>query len=156
MKNYFEIFEIPAQFEIDLDDLEQKYLLFQAKFHPDIANVNDLSKSIEINQAYKNLSDDFLRACYLVKLQGVNILEDEKAVKLSHEMLEYILELQEEISENLDENKKKTLKNRLNLEIKALFVEFLENFKAKKIEDSAHILVKIKYLKKSLSDLKKR
>lgn len=44
--NYFEIFELKLQTEINLDELEAKYLNFQQQFHPDKATTKDIEKSI--------------------------------------------------------------------------------------------------------------
>ena len=34
-KNYFELFELPVQFEIDVADLNARYRKLQQQFHPD-------------------------------------------------------------------------------------------------------------------------
>ena len=73
MKNFFELFALKLNFEIDEIELEKKYLDFQKQFHPDISSSADIEKSIAINEAYKTLSDDFLRACYLLALKNIDI-----------------------------------------------------------------------------------
>lgn len=152
-KNYFEIFSLPAKFEIDLVDLEKKYLEFQNLFHPDKSSTDEIERSIEINEAYKILSDDFLRAAHILQLNGIDILHDEKAVKPDMAILSEVLELQEKIFEMTDKNEIEDLRKKLNSEVKQLISQAMKTLK---IEDSAQILVKAKYFKKSLEDLKIR
>ncbi len=152
MKNFFSLFSLPQIFEIDLAQLEKKYLQFQHQFHPDKSSSDDISQSIEINQAYKILSDDFLRACYILQLQGCDILNDEKALKVEMATLEEAIELQEKISE-ISKDEIENLRKELNSKIKSLILEAMQSLET---QDAAQLLVKAKYLKKSLEDLKIR
>ena len=156
MKNFFELFSLPVDFFVDQDALEKKYLEFQNQFHPDISSSSDISLSIEINAAYKILSDDFARACYILKLNGVDIQNDEKAVKVDVATLERVLELQEKIAELADKNEIEELREKLNSEIKFLIAAAVKCFGSSEIQLAAQFLVKAKYLKKSAEDLKIR
>ena len=150
--NYFNLFSLPATFEIDLAELEKKYLEFQHQFHPDKSSSDDISKSIEINEAYRILSDDFLRACHILQLKGIDILHDEKAVKVDVATLGEILELQERISE-ISKDEIDNLRKEINSGYKLLIIEAMRE---QNPSASAQLLVKAKYLKKSLDDLKIR
>lgn len=156
MKNFFELFSLPQKFAIDLEDLEKKYLDFQNQFHPDRSSLDDVEKSILINEAYKILADDFLRACYLLSLKGIDIRNDEKALKIDQSTLEIALELQEKISEITDKNEMKELQEKLNIEVKFLIASFVKCLDNNDLEIAGQILVKAKYVKKSLEDLKIR
>jgi molecular chaperone HscB len=156
MKNFFELFALKLNFEIDQIELEKKYLDFQKQFHPDSSSFADIEKSIAINEAYKTLSDDFLRACYLLALKNIDIRHDENAVKPSTETLMEILELQEKITEISDKNEIENLRKAINQEFKSLISNSMKQLEVNEIKLSAHLLVKAKYLKKSLEDLKIR
>jgi molecular chaperone HscB len=156
MKNYFEIFSLPQIFLLDLTELEKKYLSFQKQFHPDSSSASDISKSIEINEGYKILSDDFLRAAHLLELKNIDILHDEKAIKVDQTTLIEVLELQEKISEISDKNEIEDLRKKLNLELKALISFSMKRLESNEINASAQLLIKAKYFKKSLEDLKIR
>ena len=155
-KNHFEKFSLPIKFDVDLAALEKKYFALQNQFHPDKSGVDDIEESITINEAYKILSDDFNRACYLLSLKNIDICNDEKAVKPDFSTLEAMLELQEKIAAISDKNEIEELRKKLNEEIKQLISKAMEYFEALQIELSAQFLVKAKYLKKSLEDLKIR
>lgn len=154
MKNFFELFSLPTDFAIDEVALEKKYLEFQKLFHPDNSSSDDVSRSIEINQAYKILADDFLRACHLLALQGIDLLNDEKAVKPEMVTLLEVLELQEKIEEISDKNEIETLRKKISIEVKQLIAQAIGAYKANDLKASAQFLVKAKYLKKSQDDLK--
>ena len=154
MKNYFELFLLPIDFEINLDELEKKYFEFQNQFHPDKSSIDEIEKSILINKAYEILADDFLRACYILQLKGIDIRNDEKAIKIDIATLETVLELQEEIIKITNKDKIKILQEKLNGEIKLLINSAVNCFKGSDINLAAQFLVKAKYLKKSLQDLK--
>ena len=156
MKNFFELFALKPNFEIDQIELEKKYLDFQKQFHPDISSSADIEKSIAINEAYKTLSDDFLRACYLLALKNIDIRHDEKAIKPNTETLIEILELQEKIAEISDKNEIENLRKEINQEFKSLILNSMKQLEANEINLSAQLLIKAKYLKKSLEDLKIR
>lgn len=148
MKNFFELFSLPVDFFVDQNELEKKYLEFQNQFHPDRSSSDDISQSIEINAAYKILSDDFARACYILKLNGVDIQNDEKAVKVDVSTLERVFELQEKILELRDKNKIEELRAKLNSEIKFLISAAVKCFVTNEIALAAQFLVKAKYFKK--------
>ncbi len=154
MKNFFEIFELPQVFAIDQNALEKKYLAFQSQFHPDKSGSQDISFSIKINEGYKILSDDFLRSCYLLQLKGFDIQNDEKAVKVDLATLKEVLILQEKIAESSSQQEISSLKKNITEQISELISLFVERLQANEIEAAAQILVKAKYFKKSLFDLK--
>ena len=156
MKNYFELFNLAPKFTIDLNEIEKKYHQFQNEFHPDKADFNSIEQSILINEAYKILSDDFLRASHLLQLKNIDIENDENHIKPDISTLQEILDLQEKIFEINNLNEILVLKNNLNSQIKKLIDDFQNAFEANKFNEATQFLIKAKYLKKSLIDLKNR
>lgn len=177
MKNYFGFFGLNEKFEIDECELEAKYFQLQSEFHPDSSNLGDIEKSMLANEAYKNLSDDFLRACHLLKIRGIDILHDEKAVKIKHETLEEIIELQEKISFLASDLKAKNatvsepqesglqnshqvpadlqqIKNKIETDYKSLIIDSMQSFAVNDLDSCAQNLVKARYLGKILKDSK--
>jgi hypothetical protein len=73
-QNYFELLEQPLQFRIDARELRKKFLVEQAKWHPDLFTNKSPSereesdlKSAKLNKAYEVIKDPLSRAHYLVK-----------------------------------------------------------------------------------------
>jgi molecular chaperone HscB len=76
-KNYFEIFNLPAKFDVDLVALQKNYREIQKKIHPDKfttstenEKIQSMIKSTEINDAYKTLKLPIKRASYLTSLHA--------------------------------------------------------------------------------------
>lgn len=153
MKNFFEIFEIPQRFEIDSEQLEQKYFKFQKRFHPDNASFADIEQSIIVNQAYKILSNSIARASYILQLNGIDIENDSRAPKPDLATLEEILELQEMVAE-ISANQAQNLSKNLQQRIKLLLQEVATKLENKEFEVAAQVLIKTKYFDKTLRDLK--
>ena len=88
--------------------------------------------------------------------KNIDIENDENHIKPDITTLQEILDLQEKIFEidNLDEIL--VLKNNLNSQIKKLINDFQNAFAINKFNEATQFLIKAKYLKKSLIDLKNR
>lgn len=101
MQNFFELFSLTPNFNIDLTELESAYQQQVAKFHPDkFAIGTDKEKSFAlqntslINTAYDTLKSSLLRATYLLELEGVNAF-DEKDTQMDVDFLMSQIELRE-------------------------------------------------------------
>jgi molecular chaperone HscB len=157
--NHFEKFALTANFEIDLEQLEQKYLQLQKQFHPDalINNAksdNDDLQSIAINEAYQILKNPSKRAVYLLKLKGINIDDDHCLVKPDEETLMLILELKESLFAKQDSQEAAKIKAFATHEIKELFTAIKADFHNQNYSLAAQKLIKVKYLEKILLDIK--
>ena len=154
MDNYFKIFNLDISYKIDLKQLESQYHKLQSKNHPDKQNISEIEFSILLNNAYKNLSNDFLRACHILALNDVDILHDETAVKVKQETLIEILEIQEQISVQDNIKTIQELQNQITENFNQNLEKSMSLYQDNKINESSQFLIKAKYLKKSLEDLK--
>ena len=103
MQNYFEIFSLEPNFNIDLIKLELAYQQKVAQFHPDnFATSSDKEKNFAlqntslINTAYDTLKSALLRATYLLELDGINAF-DEKDTRMDVDFLMSQIDLREEL-----------------------------------------------------------
>lgn len=85
-QNYFEIFQLPAEFRIDTELLAERYRLLQRKIHPDrFADASERDRRLsmqwatQINEAYTTLKASLPRAAYLLKLNGVDLSNKQNA-----------------------------------------------------------------------------
>ena len=83
-QTHFELFDLAESFDIDLEDLNQRYRDLQRLAHPDkFANATDrerrvsVEKAAAINEAYQTLKSPQKRARYMLELQSVSF-DDEK------------------------------------------------------------------------------
>ena len=73
--NYFELFQMPVSFDIDLDKLRRDYLEAQRLVHPDKVH-GDTSQSAKLNIAYATLSNDDSRAKHIFELNGIDLKQN--------------------------------------------------------------------------------
>lgn len=79
MNNYFNLFNLPEQFELNTETLEQNYRTLAAQFHPDkfaAASSFEQKQAVmmtsTLNEAYRVLSNPLDRAAYLLSHQGID------------------------------------------------------------------------------------
>lgn len=84
--NYFQLFQVPAQFDLDVTELGTRYLELQRNFHPDnfaAASERDrllaVQQAANINDAYHSLKQPLLRAEHLLALRGVKISQEQRS-----------------------------------------------------------------------------
>lgn len=77
-KSPFDIFGLQPKFQLDIADLERRYLALQSSEHPDRFVIEDdqarrdaTLRSSEINSAYKQLRIPFDRAMLLIQQGGI-------------------------------------------------------------------------------------
>jgi len=80
MQNHFELFQLPARFDVDMDALDSAYREIQGRVHPDrFVNASDAEKRVAMqwatraNEAYQTLRHPQKRAQYLCELHGVDL-----------------------------------------------------------------------------------
>jgi molecular chaperone HscB len=103
--NYFELFNLPTSFEVDLEHLAQNYRDLQRVTHPDKfadaperERVLALQQTAHINTAYQTLKQPLSRAQYLLELLDKQAtVEPEK--QLDSEFLMEQIELRESLIE---------------------------------------------------------
>ncbi len=78
MQNYFELFELPVQFEINLNLLNERYRELQKTWHPDnfvqaseAERATAMQYTTLLNEALQTLKNPMSRGRYLLELQGI-------------------------------------------------------------------------------------
>lgn len=104
-QTHFELFDLPVSFELELQDLSQRYRELQRVVHPDnFANASDrerrlsVEKAAVINEAYQVLKSPLRRARYMLELQSVSF-DDEKDMAMDTAFLMEQIELREALDE---------------------------------------------------------
>ncbi len=103
--NYFKLFELPVEFNIDEQQLTARYRQMQQAVHPDrFVNSTDQERRLSvqhaatINEAYETLRDNMLRARYLLSLNGID-WDDERDTVMDAEFLMQQIEMREALAE---------------------------------------------------------
>ncbi len=104
-QNHFELFGLPVAFDIDAQQLAERYRDLQRKLHPDrYANATDRERRLsiqhaaQVNEAFQTLKSSLLRARYLLQLKGIEF-DDEKETHLDPAFLMEQMELREALAD---------------------------------------------------------
>jgi molecular chaperone HscB len=103
-QNHFELFGLEPAFELDLDNIAERYRDLQRAVHPDkFANASDqerrlsVQQAAQINEAYQTLKSPLARARYLLELQGITL--DDSDTSMDPMFLMEQMELRESLAE---------------------------------------------------------
>jgi molecular chaperone HscB len=105
MQNHFELFQLPARFDVDGGQLDAAYRDVQGRVHPDrFVNATDAEKRVAMqwatraNEAYQTLKSPEKRARYLCELNGVD-LQTESNTAMPMDFLMQQMELREALGD---------------------------------------------------------
>lgn len=103
--NYYELFGLPVDFQVDLTLLEDRYRRMQREFHPDRYTGKPSQEqrlavqyASVINQAFVTLKSPLLRAQYLLSLQHIDSTGDAQITRDPAFLMRQI-ELREKLAE---------------------------------------------------------
>lgn len=116
--NYFELFEIPIQLQVDPQALKSKFMQLSRQYHPDFfthdtpeVQEEALQKSALLNKAWKAFQQPEELIAYVLELKGL-LAENEK-YQLNTDFLMEMMEINEAITE-LNEGQLPTVKRRID------------------------------------------
>lgn len=164
--NYFELFTLPFQFEVDLNKMNEVYRELQREVHPDkFANADEHSKllavqkSAEVNDGFETLKHPLSRAEYMLTIQGVDIQIEQKTLQDPGFLMQQ-MELREQLEQIADmsdpddaieefEVQLKQLTDELYAELAPLLVASCKIT----LENAAIIVRKLKFMHKLAAEL---
>ena len=151
--NYFQIFNIPLNYNIDKISLDKFYKELQFNFHPDKFKNNDAENcSAIISLAYKTLKDDISRMNYIIKLNKLNINSNNKKNKF----LTKFFNIQEEIENNSKSvNKLNEIQNDTLKKIKEYKDQMKEEYDKKNFPKIQEIIDNINYSNSIINHINK-
>jgi len=148
--NHFDIFDIPNDFEIDINLLTKKFRKLQAVLHPDKFSRKSsreqelsLAHSSLVNKAYETLLQPVLRAEYLLAVRGAALTEHE--VVMDQQFLMEIMEINEELEEAEGREAVARLGRRNKATRDALLQSFSHSLKNGDLTSARQTMAKIKY-----------
>lgn len=162
-RNFFDLFHMPAVYEIDVEHLQQEYRTLAQAVHPDkYASAGDQERRISmqqsswVNKAYQTLKDPIERAAYLLQMKGLDInLENETTMDAT-----FLME-QMELRETLEDVRAqpdpltvldKELKN-VKAGMQRLASGFSDAYQAGKLEDARETLRKMQFMQKARKEI---
>ncbi|NOQ88255.1 MAG: Fe-S protein assembly co-chaperone HscB [Gammaproteobacteria bacterium] len=161
--NFFELFELPVSYEVDLNKVQQHYMALQKLVHPDkFANGSDQEKRLSmqqtswINEAQATLKDPVLRAIYLLSLKGTDInLENETTMDAAFLMQQ--LETRERLENIKNESDPLAALDVMAKELKSstgdMMKSFAQSYDADQIDDAREWIRKLQFMQKAKKEI---
>jgi molecular chaperone HscB len=131
-QNFFQLFGLPARFQVDGEQLDRAYREMQASVHPDrFVNAAEaerrvsMQQSTQVNEAYQTLKNPVRRAAYLLRQQGVDPQFETNTAMPPDFLVEQMewREAIEEASGSADARELDHLSSRLAGELKNMYAE---------------------------------
>lgn len=161
-QNYFELFQLPKQFQVSLDQLNSRFRDLQRQAHPDRfagASARDQRLAVQysawINQAYTTLQSPVQRAQYLLSLQGIHI-DPEQTMANDPAFLMHQISLREQLLELKDqadpESALDALTSKLDTLIDHQCTEFDSCYRSQDYQKAKEVVMKMQFLYKLEED----
>ena len=157
MSQYFTLFQLEPQFDIDTDSLEQNYRTLAARFHPDrFASASAFEQkqavmmSSTVNEAYRTLKNPTDRAAYLLRQQGIDADAPEHT-SFAPEFLMQQMEWRETLAEargGQDQTALTALDKEISGAQQELWRDLREAFRRQQYEDAAQLVRQGRFLDK--------
>jgi len=161
-ENHFQIFGVPARFEVDLEGLEARYRELQREVHPDrFARASQAEQRVSmqlatrVNEAYQTLKSPIARAGYLLELHGVDP-EFETNTAMPAEFLAEQMEQRERLEAAVaagDWERLVALSSDLRLAQDALLARIERQLEAQDWKEAAGTLRQLKFLEKMSEEI---
>lgn len=153
--NYYELFNLPVELDIDQATLKAQSLKLQQQYHPDRVEDKNfaLIKSSEINQAYNTLSQIDSRAGYLLKL-----VQQDQGLEQSiydFDFLQSALDLRERLDDAQSAEQLSALKQEIRQHIVDLSQDFKTQYHAKTWDAAQETVRKLQFFQRVLNDIDK-
>lgn len=162
-RNFFELFEVPVAYEVDLDLVQQRYRELQKAVHPDkFVNASDQEKRISmqqtswVNEAFNTLKQPVDRAIYLLKLKGVDLnLENETTMDAGFLMDQ--MEMREALSEVQSKDDPLAELDDFSSQIKNKMKNMMEGFsiahESDQLDDAKEWIRKMQFMQKAKKEV---
>ncbi|KAG5883074.1 hypothetical protein JTB14_031185 [Gonioctena quinquepunctata] len=150
-ENYFKLFQIEEQFNIDEKFLKNKFRNLQNLIHPDKFSkrtheeqtISEEYSSL-INKAHSDLQSPLKRAEHLLKLKGQTISENQTVD--DPEFLMEVMTLNEEVEDAEGNIKKMKMLNEKNkMQVEKLLKNIDDSFRNSDIENAKKYIIILKY-----------
>ena len=161
--NYFELFEIPVAYDVDLDQIQHRYRDLQKAVHPDrYANAGSQERRISmqhtslINQALHTLKHPVERAVYLLGLKGVDFTMDNETTMDAAFLMEQ-MEMREKLEAVREQDDPLAGLDSMSADVasdmEALADEFKRAYASDELDDAREVVRKLQFLYKARQEI---
>ena len=158
-KNYFELFGLPMQFDLEERELADRYKNLQRRLHPDTVAAGDdrrkrfaVQAAAHVNEAYRVLRSPIDRAGYLLEQQGCKSPDPATGKQLPPEFLMQQIQLREELEAIPGTDNPREclleLRERIEREIEAHYGSFREQVRDRNFRTAGDTVRKLLFFHK--------
>ncbi len=161
--NYFDMFEIPVSYDVDLDALQQRYRVLQKAVHPDkYASASSQERRLSmqqtslINQALHTLKHPVERAVYLLQLKGVDFsMSNQTTMDAAFLMEQMAMREQLEQVSDLDDplSRLDTLATGIRSKMNHIAAEFSSAYTRDQMDAATEAVRKLQFLYKAKTEI---
>jgi len=160
--NFFELFGLEVQFELNESELTSRYRSLQSQVHPDkFANATEkerllsVQKAALVNDAYQTLKSPLIRTKYILSLHGIMLDDEQTTTLMDPGFLMEQMELRESLSaiknasnpESLLDDIYNTIDNKEQKLISSIRLK-LEIASKESLEDTANYVRELQFFQK--------
>ena len=164
-QNYFKLFALEIQFELDFSTLSRAFLALQGQWHPDrFARGSDEERRISmqntsfINTAHTTLTTPRLRARYLLELSEISF-NDEIETSRDPVFLMQQMELRESIDDVVQAEDPLAALDDIKTDVKQqaqqLEQHFQQHYAENRLEYAKDIVLKMRFMERIFSEIRR-
>ncbi|KAK9921506.1 hypothetical protein M0R45_030015 [Rubus argutus] len=159
--DYFQIFGLERKYDSVEEHLEGKYKDWQKKLHPDLVHSKSerereyaAEQSARVIDAYRTLSKPLVRAIYVLKLDGVDI--DEEETLSDFDLLTEIMEIREAVEEAPDSQALNQIQSLMQEKLKQWSNSFAKAFQSRNFEEAVKAIRRMTYYERVNEEIVKK
>ncbi|KAK7268139.1 hypothetical protein RIF29_20826 [Crotalaria pallida] len=159
--DYFQIFGLEKKYDIGDKNLEGKYKEWQKKLHPDLVHSKSqkekdfaAEQSAKVINAYRTLSKPLSRMIYLMKLDGVEV--DEEQTISDPELLAEIMETREEVEEATNSDALNQILSQMQEKMQNWSNAFANAFQSQNFEEAKTAIQRMTYYSRVIEEVVKK
>ena len=160
MQNPFKVFDLPVNFQLDTQALNERYLALQKSLHPDnfaSADVGQqrlaMHKSTEVNDALKTLKDPILRAEAIIALNNVE-QKSTQDVAFLMQQLQWREQL-EELENQKDKQALSVFAKEIKQETQTLLVALADRIEGAQWAQAIQFCDKLRFIRKLSEEIER-
>ncbi|MFQ6623138.1 hypothetical protein Gotur_002012 [Gossypium turneri] len=159
--DYFQIFGLEKKYEIEVDGLEGKYKDWQKKLHPDLVHSKSekergyaAEQSARVIDAYRTLSKPLSRAIYILRLEGVDV--DEEQTVSDPELLTEIMEIREAVEEAPDSQALNQIQSKMEEKLEESSNSFVNAYQSRNFDEAVACIQRMTYYQRASEEILKK
>ncbi|KAK9921500.1 hypothetical protein M0R45_030009 [Rubus argutus] len=155
------IFRLERKYDSVEEQLEGNYKDWQKKLHPDLVHSKSerereyaAEQSARVIDAYRTLSKPLARAIYILKLEGVDIDDEETLSDL--DLLSEIMEIREAVEEAPDSQALNQIQSLMQEKLKQWSNSFAKAFQSRNFEEAVKAIRRMTYYERVNEEIVKK